>query len=1356
MSEKIDIIIDSSTDVEAGNQIVSASSDNNVDVEILEPDYDITINKKEYIITGDNLYIPKSYEESPQWLKDIIGTITDFTLNQKLTEIGALSSTLTGLIEELQVAKNTYTNSIISSAEIDERINARIETLNSSIAESDATIVDLISTKATPTEASSLALNVLTSSINDGAIKSLVSNLQNTISNATSTMSNNIDILHSEMTGNFEADANAIHSLNTYVGVDSLGEPDGTGALADIVILQKQNDGVIETVTGTYDVMINPQDPNLAELVISAEPYASWKALDVAGIDTRLSHIGDVYIKYSVTSNGARQYIGSYKFIRTIVDYSDAHKSTDADGFTWALIIDQASQDAYTQALNAYDLADNKRRVFTTTPVAPYDIGDLWTREVNGSSQIWKCSVERAQIGYYNQSDWSVASTDDTATVELQTGLSNGTTTIKLTNAYVGTVTFTTYIASEIDGKVGVYSGETAPIAGQPNGVAVNDIYLWFTTASKVLASGATQVYDITRTYKYSGSVWAEITTDSNITALADLADGKRTVFSGNTVPTGAVARDVWIPSANNGTYLQGEIYQYNGTSWIIATKYSADIEAVRSNLQSQVDGKVETYYSATVPTGMTAVNNGDYWYCMADVSTYKKGKIYKYVHATTSWIETADVSRYAFDTADGKASIFSSISVPTTGYKVNDMLIVVGSFTNGTTTFSDGVVLSSTTTRTSGFTHSDWIKKINDTEDLDAFVETMEGVVTSLQNQIDGKIESWYTASTNDPKTAWTDAAIRSMHSGDMWYQTDTKISYYYDSITNSWRLIDDAKAIKALANAATAQATADGKISSYYMATLSSAQNMSTAWTALEKTNNVGDLVVIYNDATLDNNGTWRWNGTSWETTRDKKLVSLASDVTTLSTNLQNGTGTWATGDSNVTNSLTTTINNKVATVESKWAYNSVVGINGVYKKSGFGLTTNYTSGSGTEIDPYVSEFWIDASRMKFTNSAMTGSKAPFTIDASGATPEITFNGKVSFNNVTGYTAPDISGDINANNDVFAQKLGYANYQAMVTAASSGQTIINGGYVNTLLVQANSINAGMINTTGLIAENISANTIVGKTLMGTNITGASITGSVIKASYLDLDGQLEVLTNYHISTVMYNSNPALYTDSVYLSSSNEYRIPSMSIIHEETVETSIQSAGQVFNSKIRSYNCGNAGHNIKCVKSNPPVTINSNQFLTFGISIYNGRADWSYEDFEFNILSNKKSSRLDIYICGIFVVGLYVKADYASTSEGFSTVNFHLYNNNGQQVTSGTTYYSNGISFVVYFDVAANAEVRCVLNTQNPTISFTDDNQSLFKIVNSGGNDIEGVGLWNNVHAYTYSTISFNSANFTINNMI
>ena len=1000
----MDIIsVDSNIIVENEEEKSISVQNKDIIVANSEPEFEVTVQRKEYSVVGDELYIPKRYEDAPQWLRDLISTVTEESYARKITDLNNLSTSLQQLIVELEVAKNTYTQSIISSNDINERINTAVTTLNSSLSDSDATIVDLINTRATLDEASTIALNTISSSINDGEIGALVGSVRDTLATETETLANNIDLIHAEMSDGFEGTADAIQITQAYVGIDESGGSTGTGLLADVQILQKQNDGIIETTTGTYDVIVNPQDPNLAELVLTAEPYASWKSQDVSGIDTRLSHIGDVYIKYNTTSNGAREYLASFKFIRTIVDASDAHKSTDADGFTWALIVDQASQDAYTQALNAYDLADNKRRVFTITPSGPYDEGDLWAREVNGSNQVWKCQVTRKQLGYYNAADWNIASTDDTATVALQTGLADGTVTVKLTNAYVGTTPFLTYITNEIDSKVGVYSGETAPVAGQPSGVAVNDIYLWFTTTSKVLSDGTTQVYDITRTYKYSGSVWNEITTDSNITALADLADGKRTVFSGNTVPVGAVTRDIWIPSATNGSYLQGEIYQYNGTSWIVATKYSADLEAVRNNLQSQVDGKVDTYYQGTVPTGMTVLNNGDYWYCTDDVSTYKKGKVYKYVHATTSWVETADVSRYAFDTADGKAAIFTSTNAPTTGYKVNDMLIVIGSFNNGTTTFSDGVVLSSNANRVSGFTPSDWVKKINDTEDLDAFVNTTyTPTVTSLQNQIDGKIESWYTLSTNDPKTAWIDAPTKAKHDGDMWYQTDTKLSYYYSSSTNSWNLIDDAKAIQALADAATAQATADGKISSYYMSTLSAANVMSNAWTATEKTNNIGDLVVVWDDSTLDNNGTWRWNGTNWVITRDKKLIALASDVTNLSTELTNGTNTWSSADSTLENSLRTEVTDEGVRVESKFAYNSNLNINGVPYSSGFGIATSLTSGSG--LPTGQSEFWIKADKFKLMSAdgGKKSSYSPFTVDS--VTGEINFNGKVTFSNITG----------------------------------------------------------------------------------------------------------------------------------------------------------------------------------------------------------------------------------------------------------------------------------------------------------------------------------------------------------------
>lgn len=1060
----MELIIDNTVEATEYNNVeVIIPSQIDVVEEIAE--FEVSVVKKEYTIIGDSIFIPSTYEDAPPWLKEFINTTIDVAVtNRDQSLIDRMNSILT-VME--YVPKNQYTEQINQIVSADGIINSRIATLNSNLTDainsSNATIAEINLTYASKTEAAAIVTNALTASLSgSGEIGSVLIQLQEAYASLESTTAQQITMLESVMEGEITGNAQAMQTLRTYVGVDPNGGVTGTGLLADVQILQKQNDGVIETVTGTYDVMINPENPELAELILTAEPYATWRAADVAGVDTRLAHIGDVYIKYNITANGAREYIASFKFIRTVVDATDAHKSTDADGFTWAMIVDQAAQDAYNQALNAYDLADNKRRVFTTTPTIPYDIGDLWVRDISGSKQIWRSTVNRIS-GPFTPSEWVIASTDDTAVTALQTGLANGTTTIKLTNAYVGTVPLTTYLSSEIDNKVGVYSGTTAPVAGQPSGVAVNDIYLWFTTQT---ASGKT--YDITRTYKYSGSVWNEITTNDDITNLADLADGKRTVFGGNVVPTGAVERDLWIPSANVSSYIKGEIYQYISGVWSPTTRYTADIQALTSNVQSQIDSKVDTYYQDTVPFANATnvarkTQAGDYWYCTLTAGSYVKGKMYKYVETANgsnwnyTWTETADVTKYAFDLADGKASIFTTSAQPSS-YKINDMLIVTtASFSNGTTTFSNGVVLTSNATRTAGFVAADWIKKINDTEDLDAFVSGVyEPKVASLQSQVDGKIESWYTVSTSDPKVAWTTAEIRLQHNGDMWYQTDTKKSYWYSNVTHSWNLIEDQTAITALANAATAQAAADGVVVSFYAIKQDIAPATTSMW--LNKTGTkvlkeyktswvnvavqTGDTLMAYDPVTKDMS-TYVYNGSGWITNTENGMVAESKAVTDLTASLNTTNGVVG-GHTTQLSTVDTRIANGVASVETKWAYDSVVNINGVYKKSGFGLTTNYTSGSGTQADPYVSEFWIDASRFKFTNSMMTGSVAPFTIDANETTPQITFNGKVSFNSVT--NAPSISSNLlyNSEPSLYGGTKGYVlGYNDTGTTAVVGQYV-------------------------------------------------------------------------------------------------------------------------------------------------------------------------------------------------------------------------------------------------------------------------------------------------------------------------
>lgn len=58
----------------------------------------------------------------------------------------------------------------------------------------------------------------------------------------------------------------------------------------------------------------------------------------------------------------------------------------------------------------AQTTANGKRRIFTTTPTTPYDIGDLW---VDGS-QVKYAKIARSS-GDYVAADWEQTATDDTA-----------------------------------------------------------------------------------------------------------------------------------------------------------------------------------------------------------------------------------------------------------------------------------------------------------------------------------------------------------------------------------------------------------------------------------------------------------------------------------------------------------------------------------------------------------------------------------------------------------------------------------------------------------------------------------------------------------------------------------------------------------------------------------------------------------------------------------------------------------------------------------------------------------------------------------------------------------------------------
>lgn len=84
------------------------------------------------------------------------------------------------------------------------------------------------------------------------------------------------------------------------------------------------------------------------------------------------------------------------------------------NAYSWNRITDVDVTKALADAAAAQDTADKKRRVFTTTPTTPYDVGDLWAQGTSG--ELMRCKTAKTSSQSYLAADWEKASkyTDDT------------------------------------------------------------------------------------------------------------------------------------------------------------------------------------------------------------------------------------------------------------------------------------------------------------------------------------------------------------------------------------------------------------------------------------------------------------------------------------------------------------------------------------------------------------------------------------------------------------------------------------------------------------------------------------------------------------------------------------------------------------------------------------------------------------------------------------------------------------------------------------------------------------------------------------------------------------------------------
>lgn len=74
----------------------------------------------------------------------------------------------------------------------------------------------------------------------------------------------------------------------------------------------------------------------------------------------------------------------------------------------------------------------------------------------------------------------------------------------------------------------------------------------------------------------------------------------------------------------------------------------------------------------------------------------------------------------------------------------------------------------------------------------LSDFTNIVSGNIDSLQDQIDGKIETY--GQLEDPAASWTEEAAKQQHTGDLWYNTDTKSTKRWSG--TAWEELENGKA--------------------------------------------------------------------------------------------------------------------------------------------------------------------------------------------------------------------------------------------------------------------------------------------------------------------------------------------------------------------------------------------------------------------------------------------------------------------------------------------------------------------------------------------------------------------------------
>ena len=346
---------------------------------------------------------------------------------------------------------------------------------------------------------------------------------------------------------------NAYDANGSASAVNSALESYKTTTNSTLSSLQSQVDGQVEA----WYYSVDPTTTNA--------PASSWNT------DTlKARHEGDLY--YNVT-NGH-----NWRWMKSGSTYS------------WQQIPDSDAAAALATAQAAETLAGSKKRIFTSQPTPPYDIGDLW---VNGS-QVKYCSTSKTNEESYNASDWTLTATDDT-TAQSALGIANAAA--PKTQAIEKTQRI--YYQS---------NSTTAPIT--PGTTSSN----WVTDSTGNSSTWTQRRMSYNQNYPYVWTCEQKQSVSGTISYTTVLLDDTTTVIDGGNIITGTVtANKLNVTDINASNSLTVGAFTASTQTDILNSELNDDIAATAWSVIITVDSinyiegtavlKATIYHYGTVTT---------------------------------------------------------------------------------------------------------------------------------------------------------------------------------------------------------------------------------------------------------------------------------------------------------------------------------------------------------------------------------------------------------------------------------------------------------------------------------------------------------------------------------------------------------------------------------------------------------------------------------------------------------------------------------------------------------------------------------------------------------------------------------